>query len=411
MNLQMQTEKYPVTSLQTKPFESHFLSRISRAYTTGIEQFSWLLLLLAVMPGFFINQPSMVITLFRVLVVLPIVVYCACKPAVLLESTNHTPARLFLVFSAYALLTMSWSVDGGAPVELCWNVLSTTVLFMLVFLTVSRQSQHLPQVEKAFMTGGAVCLALSYVDTDFQVAIANLNTGYGVFTHHVYVSWLAGSLALLLLARLSRLSFIHVVGFCACFVTIIFSHGRGGLIAFTTGYLCLMFRQNRPVRDRQAVLCIVIVLCLVYLFFPFHLEKLIGKELNMRPEIWQHGYHKVTQDAVHLWLGAGLNANDNFYLHGFFIPHYHSLYWNQLYYGGVAGLSLYLGMLMTVLYRGFRQSAVSPWWYLLVGMSVALVVDGDHFFMAPSPLFTCFLLPFFMTLFGHDNTQETLDHA
>jgi hypothetical protein len=44
-------------------------------------------------------------------------------------------------------------------------------------------------------------------------------------------------------------------------------------------------------------------------------------------------------------------------------------------------------------------------------MSVALVVDGDHFFMAPSPLFTCFLLPFFMTLFGHDNTQETLDHA
>jgi O-antigen ligase len=119
----------------------------------------------------------------------------------------------------------------------------------------------------------------------------------------------------------------------------------------------------------------------------------------------------VTQDAVHLWLGAGLNANDNFYLHGFFIPHYHSLYWNQLYYGGVVGLILYLAMLGTVLYHGFHRSALSPWWYLLVGMSVALMVDGDHFFMAPSPLFICFLLPFFMTLFGRDDTRETLDHA
>jgi len=71
-----------------------------------------------------------------------------------------------------------------------------------------------------------------------------------------------------------------------------------------------------------------------------------------------------------------------------------------MYKGGVFGLLLYLAMLAYIIYQGLRVPKSQPWIFIVIGMSVALAVDASDFFVWPSPLMTCFIIPLFLTLFS-----------
>jgi len=348
MTLQMQTEPRSRSTL------AHIATGVARGSVDRASQPA--VCCAGFVPGLLVNKPEVAVDLYRYAVMLPLALYLCLRPSTVLAVWHVPGARLFVVFAAYSLLTMLWSVNGTDAAPLASDMLATATLFSRCFAAHTSSAGLALAGEGFSRRRHRGALRSRIFAASGQVEIFNLNRGYGSFNYHVTVSWLAGSLCLLLLSRQSRLSPLALVLFCGGFATTIFSHSRGGFIAFCTGYVVMLFRQEKPRREKQVIAGMLVTIALIYAFLPFHLKKFIDKGSDLRPEIWEHGYEKMTRTASTLWFGNGINCTDGFQIKTFFIQQYHSLYWSQLFHGGIAGLALYLALLFVVLREGWRYA-------------------------------------------------------
>jgi O-antigen ligase len=380
------------------------LAIMKKYYSCWIEKNSWLLLLFLIVPGMLLSPDDYNITTFiasysYLLVIALVLIYWLLNPSVIVQMVRYRGTQLFAVFLIYSLLSVFWSANGythSIPV-VC---IGTCALLTLCYLLTQYQPQKLLSVEKVLLGSGILCIILAMYKYGSGFSLHNLGKGRGLFVYHVYISWLSAVLLLLLLARKTQLSLVQCLLFCFFIACIILSAGRGGLLVFVCGYLCMIFRQETRYREKQVILCLLVPIILIAALYPLGFLKMINKGASSRVEIFQVHFQKATDTARHIAFGRGLNTNTDLVIKQKKLPHFHSLYLTLMYKGGVIGLCLYLAMLAYVLYQGLRIRDAQPWVYIAIGMSVALAVDASDFFVWPSPLMICFLIPLFLTLFS-----------
>lgn len=389
------------------------MKAVLAGYQRGIEQYAWALLLFAFIPGLLIG-PVWVEPIFQIGVLLPIVIYIVINPGVLKninKNDDKKAALVFTLFFVYTLLSVLWNSRGYSVNQFIFKCMGIYAVFILIFLICLYNEKKIPLIENLYLWIGTLCLMIAMWQSNMDIVFLDTLRVEGGYNYHVYISWLAATLGLILLARKSSLSALECVLLCFYIYSIIYSQSRGGLIALVCGYLFMLFLQDNPQREKKLILCVVLTLVFAFLFSPFSMKKMIGKQFGERPRIWEKNIREEAHTMPGLVIGlpdeattaakAKKNTRE---------PRYQSLYLGLAHQGGVIALLLYGAMLLVVIYQGLRYATQTPWPYIVVGMSATMLVHGEAFFVDPSPLMTCLIIPLFMTLFIASNSYRN-SHA
>jgi len=157
----------------------------------------------------------------------------------------------------------------------------------------------------------------------------------------------AMTLAIYMLLAASRRSVkVGYLGAILVFTTaIILSGSRGvylALIASTSMAILLRYPSNRKLQILGVLTTVLIFLAIAALFLGP--ELLFKRALSFRPEIWSEFVSRTIDSNV--WVGLGMSANSEFLMPELLIQHPHNAFIATFYYGGVIGLSLYLGLVL-----------------------------------------------------------------
>ena len=150
----------------------------------------------------------------------------------------------------------------------------------------------------------------------------------------------------MLLTENRRAVKIGYMGAILVFTTaIILSGSRGvylALIASTSIAVLLRYPSNRKLQTLGVLTTDLIFFAIAALFVGPDL--LFKRALSFRPEIWSEFVSRTIDSRV--WIGLGMSANSEFQMPELLIQHPHSACIATFYYGGIVGLSLYLGLIL-----------------------------------------------------------------
>ena len=150
----------------------------------------------------------------------------------------------------------------------------------------------------------------------------------------------------MLLTESSRTAKSAYLGAILIFTTaIILSGSRGvylALIASTSVAILLRYPSNRKLQTLGVITTVLIFFAIAAFFLGP--ELLLKRSLSFRPEIWSEFISRTIDSNV--WIGMGMSANSGVVMPELFIKHPHSAYIATFYYGGIIGLSLYLGLVL-----------------------------------------------------------------
>jgi len=375
-----------------------------------IEKYSWVLLLIAIAPALVFDYSKMVVNLYRILVMLPLLAYCLMRPSLLNEINRNISAALFFTFWVFSYLSITWGPYTDLTTNLLGRGLSTYILLILIFLAAERpHAQHIPSIlQYWYLSAGTCGLIITMVSNTLfpDIVIDNSPFSFGVFNHYVFVSWLAGSLTVIALFN-QKLSFISkgllVTFYLYCIVA---NQGRGGILIIASAlfFAMLFYPAKNRLKAKLITLALatMTVLVLEFVLQNHYIASILGKGMNGRLFSWENCGIPVMQNMTNFIFGHGLSADPGIYMQGLPIRHCHSIYLNTLFYTGFIGFSLYVMLLLSCLKKGFRYCPEQPWPYLVVGCSVAFLVDANRFFVYPSALMVCFLVPLFLCMFAKE---------
>lgn len=209
---------------------------------------------------------------------------------------------------------------------------------------------------------------------------------YGVFA--VMITWFF--LAWRMTAVRTSMLALAMLGLLL-YVLLTFSRGAWFSVA-AGGFVLLLLFPNRKSRGLLA-LGIILLLVAVYLFWPeIQSERRVG--VNGRDQIWQNWLSLLPS----FWMaGAGAGTELPFTLFGGFkVIHAHSLYLQLWYEYGIVGICLFLALLASLLWKGWRCRS-NPLALLGLGLLVfaivAMVSDVYAIFHRPSPYWVMLWLP------------------
>lgn len=209
---------------------------------------------------------------------------------------------------------------------------------------------------------------------------------YGVFA--IMITWFF--LAWRMTAMRTSMLALAMLGLLL-YVLLTFSRGAWFSVA-VGGFVLLLLFPNRKSRGLLA-LGIILLLVAVYLFWPeIQNERRIG--VSGRDRIWQNWLSLLPG----FWMaGAGAGAELPLTLWGGFkVIHAHSLYLQLWYEYGIVGIGLFLALLASLLWKGWRCRS-NPLALLGLGLlvfaMVAMVSDVYAIFHRPSPYWVMLWLP------------------
>ncbi len=150
----------------------------------------------------------------------------------------------------------------------------------------------------------------------------------------------------MLFTESSRSVKIAYLGAILIFTTAILLTGSRGvylaLTASTSMAILLRYPSNRKLQTLGVITTVLIFFAIAVLFLGP--ELLFKRALSFRPEIWSEFMSRTIEGNV--WVGMGMSANSEFLMPELLIQHPHSAFIATFYYGGVVGLSLYLGLVL-----------------------------------------------------------------
>ena len=300
-----------------------------------------------------------------------------------------------LTFLAYLWLSLFWSTETGAYVF--YNEARTLVL-MLLFLSVtayysSRVEHFTLLLSKCFAIVVGITAIISlwwYYSTHSFTQIGDLESravAVGVFTYSLDSATTYGFVAVFLifslfLSRNTGPLFTWISSFSLLFILAFvgMTQTRGALLSIAVVvFLGLLWQRNR--RLLLVISALGMVSLGIVLLTLYHPGGVIGEErsIAVRWEIWQAALD-VARDRI--WFGFGLNEHQKLLLSTF--PGYqglgyqgvaHSIYLENLIFGGIAGTILLLLMAGLALHRALHVFAVNKD-FLLPGLLLYTLLSG-----------------------------------
>lgn len=302
---------------------------------------------------------------------------------------------IFLIFSTYYLLSLTWSGTDNALTSLAKRPAYISLLFFAITLIALHSKKNLYSTILASITIAAISAALSVIYFTFVDTTDRL-PGYRalynpLLTSHVYGMFAAMCMALFFHTKKNKLLYI-LTAFSLLFLLIALTGSRTPLLGLLATCIWLAVLQ----RNRVAYSMLAGTLAISSLLLVINPGSITNRGLSYRPEIWHQAWLQI-QD--HLWFGHGYDHPMAFWVegisHAFADPHNMEL--AILFSGGIVGLLLWLALYTTALVFAWRNRqdrlvllASSA---LIFGFTAGLT-EGNAFLSRPKEHWFLIWIPF-----------------
>ena len=302
---------------------------------------------------------------------------------------------IFLIFSIYCLLSLTWSGTDNALTSLAKRPIYISLLFFAIALIALHNEKHAYYIILAGVIIAAISAALSvsyFIFFDTTSRLRGYRALYNpLLTSHVYGMFAAICMALFFHSKRNQLIYT-LTAFSLLFSLIILTGARTPLLGLLATCIWLVLLQ----RNRIAYRMLAITLTIGTLLLIIHPESITSRGFSYRPEIWHQAWLQI-QD--HLWFGHGYDHPMVFWVEGrsyaFADPHNMEL--AVLFSGGIVGLLLWLTLYTTALVFAWRNRqnrlvllASSA---LIFGFTAGLT-EGNAFLSRPKEHWFLIWIPF-----------------
>jgi O-antigen ligase len=342
----------------------------------------WLALLTGM---FWIGDRPYYHKLFYATLALPTLIAVALQPSQLKLLLRQPLIQLFLLFSAYILVSVLWADTDETPLSSIKRPLNILMLMFAASLITLRQPGKLERVTELSAIVAIIAAALSLAYFVYEGANGRLS-GYGALYNPLLSAHVFGFFCAYWLSRwyldekLTRL--LPLAALVILWALLIFTGSRTPLVALTACIFWLMICQWKP----RALLVIsgAIGLALAAKTL-LSTEDLLTRGMSFRPAIWQEALRQLQDN---LWLGLGYTHPQVFHIEGldFALADTHNIELGVLFCGGIVGLTLWLlmyGYAMTYAWQQRQRPAVLIASTLAVFGFFAGLTEGSAFFSRP----------------------------
>jgi O-antigen ligase len=335
------------------------------------------------------------------------------------SAVRHFDAHLVLGITGlltYFSLSALWADNGGLAAMLLYFGYSVLILsFVYSVLLLQMHYQEFLRFLVWFTVLAAVVSAsysvhLHYAFPEYQPLLEDRLVALGRL-HNPVISALSYGMAIVMALHLlicgTNNNDRFFSGFCivVLLVGVTLTYTRSvwiGVSVATLYAIALYFPGSTWRRVAAAVLFLSVVVAIMLASFGW--DELVKRSTSFRPEIWGELINRTLK--TNWLLGHGIIADSSVahssYEHGTFSFHHaHSMYVATLFYGGVIGLSGFLGFLVYLGLRLHQADGDEKRGLATMALIYAVVVmffDGDRFLAKVDYFWIVFWLPVAITL-------------
>ncbi len=306
---------------------------------------------------------------------------------------HHGMLRWIGAFIAFMTLSAGWSAPGSEPMTtVIQHGVATMVFVLLITATERRWRDRLPAWCAMLVTLHVLIISIVWYGAH---SISEPLLSIGRIDNQLELASVYASMAAMCLAHYfanpTRRRLGYVVAVSACVVAIVLTGRRGPLLAF--GIVAVASLAGyRSVRAIAVVACIAIAIVVSLALEPALIDELTERGASMRPEIWNEAWHHIRDSGA--WLvGNGLGSSTALQVGDMPIRHYHDLFLATLFYGGLVGIVLLCGLLVSVGIGGLHVAAARPWLAAFWTGCGCMLTNGDRLVIHPHPVWLYFWLP------------------
>ena len=335
------------------------------------------------------------------------------------SAVRHFDAHLVLGITGlltYFSLSALWADNGGLAAMLLYFGYSVLILsFVYSVLLLQMHYQEFLRFLVWFTVLAAVVSAsysvhLHYAFPEYQPLLEDRLVALGRL-HNPVISALSYGMAIVMALHLlicgTNNNDRFFSGFCivVLLVGVTLTYTRSvwiGVSVATLYAIALYFPGSTWRRVAAAVLFLSVVVAIMLASFGW--DELVKRSTSFRPEIWGELINRTLK--TNWLLGHGIIADSSVahssYEHGTFSFHHaHSMYVATLFYGGVIGLSGFLGFLVylgLLLHQADGDEKRGLATMALIYAVVVMFFDGDRFLAKVDYFWIVFWLPVAITL-------------
>ncbi len=300
----------------------------------------------------------------------------------------------FIVFAAYAMLSIAWSDTEKSLGSLLKRPFYIVLLFVAITQVALACADRLVQVVRLATIVACVVGVVSLVL--FYSAHGGRFEGYRalsnpILTSHVFGFFMALCIASWIIEGSGGRPW-KALAFVLLGAVIVATGSRGGLAALgATAIMAAMFSGNRR---RCIIACVgLVVVALVIALVP---EVVTQRGLSLRPELWAATLREI---SLRPWLGYGYDAYIMLEVPGVAekFPNPHNMLLAVLRQQGIVGLALWLAMYVAALVPAWRcrhDPVVRICAIVLVSGLVASCTEGISYLSRPKEHWFLLWIPF-----------------
>lgn len=356
----------------------------------------WLVILTGM---FWVWDRALYHKLYYIFLAFPTLLALMLQPRLLKSLGTHPLFIAFLAFSAYILLSITWSDPVNASGSLVKRPLYLAMLLLSAGIICLRSPALLEQCTRLSALFAALVAGLSLVYFMlFEFPVESRFSGYGalynpLLTAHVFGAFATFWLASWFQAR-NALSPLPIICLAVLGAAILATGSRTPLIglAAALGWLLLVGDRRRGL---IAIGVVALILVGVAVIYP---EAITQRGVSYRPAIWMESLRQIGE---HPWLGHGYGTPMTVIIPGLdtTLADPHNIELGVLYSGGILGLTLWMTLYSLAIYFCWvyrKQPAVTlaaTW--LIFGFASGLT-EGNAFMSRPKEHWFLIWLPLAM---------------
>lgn len=292
---------------------------------------------------------------------------------------------VFLAFSAWLLLSLSWTQADDGLGGLAKRPLYVFMMFTACALIACKDEQLLL---KTLRIGALLAVLAALINLYFHFTTASAGArliGTGALRNPLLTSHVLGFFCTYWIAawltRCERHDWLPILLALPLLVALLATGSRTPLLALTLTSLWMLLITGR--RALYLVAALILAAAISMVFMP---ELLLQRGLSFRPQLWSEA---IRQASEHLWIGHGFDSKFVFNIEGlgWTLSDPHNVELAVLLELGLVGLSLWLLMYGLILLRCLQQRHQGKFQLasalVVYGLSAGLS-EGSNFFSRPN---------------------------
>ncbi|MDT4844629.1 hypothetical protein FQZ97_785950 [compost metagenome] len=257
---------------------------------------------------FWVPERSHYSKAFYILLVLPAFIAAIMRPAAPGHLLREPIVQAFLLFSAWVLLSLTWTASTDNPGSLGKRPLYVFMLFLACAVMVMQEDRLLAVLRLASVIAALAALA-GLIQFYLHPPVEQRLVGTGGLVNPLLTSHLLGFFCVYWLAAWAtheeRVSWLPLLALLPLLAATLATGSRTPLMAILVSVTWLLLLT----RGRRSLLALALLGLLGMGLATFLPESFLQRGLSYRPQLWESA---LSQVSGHLWLGHGYGSEFRF---------------------------------------------------------------------------------------------------